>query len=201
MFSFVALTWLSKCFSAVDLSAIQSSLPSHIQPSFSFCSSVRRAFPNVNFCLLGCCAMCVYQEPVGSVQTPLGRLMCSLVPFPPPKQQTEKFSVLLKITVWSLFWGLRTSGGLGFPVILCASLTDARALVPQSTWTRVLSPVGCPIWYSHIVALHDTVGEGPRAERRRYCLHVTSVLGTSCSIDSSFIRRFQLHFWTKCLGR
>ena len=120
----------------------------------------------------------------------------------PSSKAANKFGVLLKLTVWSLFWGLSTSGGLGFPVILCASLTDARALVPQSMWTRVLSPVGCPTWYSHIVALHDdTVGEGPLAERRRYCLHVTSVLGTSCSIDSSFIRRFQLHFWTKCLGR
>lgn len=58
MFSFLALTWLSKCFSAVDLSAIQSSLPSHIQPSFSFCSSVRSAYLNVNFVGM-LCHVCV----------------------------------------------------------------------------------------------------------------------------------------------
>ena len=119
VFSLLALTWLSKCFSAVDLSTIQSSasLPSHFQPPLSFSSSSRSVYLNVSFCLLGYCAMCMYQEPTGSVRTPLGRSTWTPVLFPLPKQETEKLSVLLKVTVWSPFWslGTHTLGDLGFP--------------------------------------------------------------------------------------
>lgn len=100
VFSLLALTRLSNAFLAVDLSTIQSSpsLPSHFQPPLSFSSS-RSVYLNVSFSLLAYCAVCMYQEPTGSVRTPLGRSTRTLVLFPLPKQETEKLSVLLKVTV------------------------------------------------------------------------------------------------------